>query len=259
MLYRELAPISEEVWKEIDERAKEVLMAYLSARKVVNVNGPKGLDFSAITEGRLSNLEQKDNICYGNYQVLPLTEARIEFEMERWELDNLNRGAKDIDYTPLEKAAKEMALFEENVIYNGLEEAIIEGLKDSVDEELELREEPKGLMEDITNGVIKLREAFVEGNLNLVVGKEAYKKIISGASGYPLKKRIEDLIEGDIVYSHVVDGAYLIPYNHDDLELTIGRDFSIGYQAHTNERIKFFIAESFTFRVLDPEIIVKFK
>lgn len=259
MLYRELAPISEEVWKEIDERAKEVLMAYLSARKVVNVNGPKGLDFSAITEGRLSNLEQKDNICYGNYQVLPLTEARIEFEMERWELDNLNRGAKDIDYTPLEKAAKEMALFEENAIYNGLEEAIIEGLKDSVDEELELREEPKGLMEDITNGVIKLREAFVEGKLTLVVGKEAYKKIISGASGYPLKKRIEDLIGGNIVYSHVVDGAYLIPYNHDDLELTIGRDFSIGYQAHTNERIKFFIAESFTFRVLDPEIIVKFK
>jgi uncharacterized linocin/CFP29 family protein len=259
MLYRELAPISEEVWKEIDERAKEVLMSYLSARKVVSVNGPKGLDFSAITEGRLANVEQKDNICYGNYQVLPLTEARIEFEMERWELDNLNRGAKDVDYEPLEKAAKDMALFEEEAIYNGLEEAIIEGLKDSVYEELELREDPKGLMEDLTNGVIKLREAFVDGDLTLVVGKDAYKKIISGAPGYPLKKRIKDLIGGEIVFSHVVDGAYLLPYNHDDLELTIGRDFSIGYQAHTNERVKFFIAESFTFRVLDPEIIVKFK
>lgn len=259
MLYRELAPISEDSWKEIDERAAEVLKSHLSARKVVNVNGPKGLDFNVITEGRLANVESKDNICYGNYQVLPLTEVRTEFEMERWELDNLNRGAKDVDYEPLETAAKEIALFEENAIYNGLEDAIIEGLKDVVGEELSLGKNLKEIMENLTNGVIKLRESFVEGELTLVVGKDAYKKILSEDSGYPVKKRIKDLIGGDIVYSHVVEGAYLLPQDHEDLELTIGRDFSIGYQSHTNERVKFFLTESFTFRVLDPEIVVKFK
>src|SRR5690554_6636314 len=102
MLYRELAPISNEVWEEIDERATEVLKSYLSARRVVNVNGPKGFNYNVITEGRLANTEELDNgVSYGNYQVKPVVESRIEFDMDRWELDNIQRGAKDIDYEPL--------------------------------------------------------------------------------------------------------------------------------------------------------------
>lgn len=259
MLYRELAPISEDSWREIDERAEEVLKSYLTARRVVNINGPKGSDYTVVSEGRLANVDRKENICYGNYRVLPLTEVRIEFEMDRWELDNLNRGAKDVDYGPLENAAKEIALFEDKVIYHGLKEAIIEGLDDVVEEEIELGKDLKAIMESITSGVIKLREAAVEGDLTLVVGQDIYKEILSVGSGYPIKKRIKDLIGGEIIYSNVVDGAYLLPQDHDDLEMTIGRDFSIGYQSHTAERIKLFITESFTFRVLDPDIIVKFK
>src|SRR5690606_5510898 len=120
MLYRDLAPISNEAWSEIDERAEEVLKSYLSARKVVKVNGPKGLDYNVITEGRLTNIhELESKLCYGTYQVQPLTETRVEFEMSRWELDNLARGARDVDYEPLETSLKEIALLEENAIYNG--------------------------------------------------------------------------------------------------------------------------------------------
>lgn len=259
MLYRDLAPISEDSWKEIDERTGEVLKSFLSARKVVSVNGPKGLDFNVISEGRMANIEKKDNVSYGNYQVLPLTEVRIEFEMDRWELDNINRGAKDVDYAPLENAAREIALFEENAVYNGLDNAIIDGLKDFVEEELEFGQDSKGMMGTLTKAVIKLRQAFLEGPFTLVVGEDVYKKILSDDTGYPIKKRIKDLIGGEIIFSHVVDGAYLLPYDHEDLELTIGRDFSIGYQSHTNEKIRFFLTESFTFRVLDPSIIIKFK
>lgn len=259
MLYREIAPISEESWKEIDERAEEVLKSYLTARRVVNVVGPKGFDYNVVSEGRLANVDIIENISYGNYHVLPLTEVRIEFEMDRWELDNLNRGAKDVDYEPLENAAREIAIFEDKAIYHGLGEAIIEGLDDVVEEELELGENLKAIMSNLTDGVIKLREAFVEGDLTLVVGRDAYKKILSEDTGYPIKKRIKDLIGGEIIFSDVVEGAYLLPYNHEDLEMTIGRDLSIGYQSHTNERVRFFITESFTFRVLDPDIIVKYR
>jgi uncharacterized linocin/CFP29 family protein len=43
MLKRNLAPISDEMWEEIDGRAKEVISNYLSARKVVHVSGPQWL------------------------------------------------------------------------------------------------------------------------------------------------------------------------------------------------------------------------
>ena len=57
-MYRELAPISSEAWEEIDARASEVLKSYLSARRVVKVNGPKGLDYNVITEGRLGSVSK---------------------------------------------------------------------------------------------------------------------------------------------------------------------------------------------------------
>lgn len=260
MLYRELAPISNEVWEEIDERATEVLKSYLSARKVVNVNGPKGFDHNVLTDGRLANTEELDNgVCYGNYKVQPLVESRVEFDMDRWELDNLQRGAKDIDYEPLEIAMRDIALFEEDAIYNGLEKAIIEGIDDSMElDPIEFGKDAKSIMEAITKGLVELRKNYVQKPYSLVVNEEAYKRILSTETAYPLDERIKKLIGGDIIFSHVVDGAYLLPVDHEDLELTIGRDFSIGYQDHDAETIKFFATESFTFRVLDSGIIVKF-
>ncbi|MCF6464084.1 family 1 encapsulin nanocompartment shell protein [Clostridium sp. Cult1] len=260
MLYKELAPITKEAWEEIEDRLMEVFKTYLSARRVVKVEGPKGLDFNVITDGRLGEIKEDGDLCYGNYQVLPLTEARVEFEMDRWELDNITRGAKDIDYEPLEKAAKKIALFEENAVYNGLESANIKGLIKSVEgETLDFGNDPNSIMESITEGLIKLKEVYQEGPFTLIVGEKAYKKIISKETSYPLEKRIEDLLGHKIVYSHVLDGALLVPYDHEDLELTIGQDLSIGYQYNDNKKVRFFITESFTFRVLDPSIIINYK
>lgn len=259
MLYRDLAPISSEAWKEIDERAKDVLTSFLSARKVVKVNGPKGLDFNVITEGRLTNVHHTDDeVYYGNYQVLPLTETRVEFEMDRWELDNIARGAKDIDYEPLEKAMKKIALFEEKAVYNGFEDSIIKGLKDYVSTAIPFGNDPTSIMESITKGLIQMKKAFVPGPYSLVVSEEAFKRILSKETAYPLDDRIIKLLGGKIIFSHVVEGAYLLPFDNENLELTIGRDFSIGYQSHSNERVKFFVTESFTFRVLDPTTIIKY-
>ncbi|MDX9917362.1 MAG: family 1 encapsulin nanocompartment shell protein [Gudongella sp.] len=259
-MYRELAPISSEAWEEIDARASEVLKSYLSARRVVKVNGPKGLDYNVITEGRLGSVSEAEDVEFATYNCLPLTEARVEFEMDRWELDNVSRGAKDIDFTPLEEAMERIALFEEKAVYSGLEVAGIEGLEKAASKKpLKFGDEGSKILESITSGVLALRESFSIDSLTLIVGKEAYKKIISKDSGYPLNKRIESLIQGKIVFSHVVDGAFLIPYDNEDLELTIGKDYTIGYQSHTREKVRFYVSESFTFRVLDPDLIVKYE
>ena len=260
MLYRELAPITKEAWSEIDSRASEVLKAYLSARKVVKVNGPRGLEYNVITEGRLNEVSKAKEVEFATYKVLPLTEARVEFEMNRWELDNISRGAKDIEFAPLEEALEKLALFEENAIYNGLKKAGIEGLKASASAKpIKFGEDGTTILEAVTSGVIALRESFASGSYTLVVGKEAYKRIISQESGYPLNKRIESLIQGKILLSHVVEGAYLLPYNNDNLELTIGKDYTIGYQSHDREKVRFHVSESFTFRVLDTSLIIRFE
>lgn len=258
MLYRDLAPISEAAWNEIDERAKEVLRSYLSARKVVRVNGPKGLDFNGISEGRLGEVVKDGNTCHANYKLIPLTETRIEFELSRWELDNVLRGAKDIRLDPMEEALQELALLEDKAVFNGLESAGIKGLAAFGEASIPFGNTAEEIMDSVLTGVLKLRENYAGGSYTLVVGKETYRKILSLVTGYPLSNKIETLIEGKILLSQAIEGAYLLPYDHEDLELTLGRDFTIGYQNHTIDKVRFFASESFTFRVLDPDLVVRF-
>ena len=52
-LHRELAPISDAAWAQIEEEASRTLKRHLAARRVVDVQGPKGLDLSAVGTGHL--------------------------------------------------------------------------------------------------------------------------------------------------------------------------------------------------------------
>jgi uncharacterized linocin/CFP29 family protein len=261
ILKRDLAPLTSEVWEEIDGRAKEVLESYLSARKVVNVEGPKGWDSNVVVEGRLDIVEKDESgVSAGTYRVKPLMEVRSTFELDRWEMDNIVRGAKDIDLESLEEAAKKIAKYEDEVIFNGNEKAGITGLlKVEGATEFELGKDREEILDSISKGVLKLQSSYASKPFTLVVGQAAYRTINKQTGGYPLPKQIEDIIGGEIVVSPSIEGAILIPANHEDLEMTVGQDLSIGYESHDSKKVRLFITESFTFRILDPSIIVKFK
>lgn len=260
MLKRNLAPLTQEAWNEIDARAGEVLKSRLAARKAVNVNGPKGWNYTALSEGRVVvDREEAGEVKSGIFQIKPLVESRMTFTLNRWEMDNIIRGAKDIDLSNLEEAAKKIADFEENTIYNGYEAGTIQGLKEvSAHKTIDFGNDGATIMEALSQGLITLRENYAQGPLDLIVGKEAYKRLNKEVQGYPLIKRVEKLIGGSIIFSNVLEGAMLVPHNHEDLEFTIGQDFAIGYESHDDKEVTLFITETFTFRVLDENIIITF-
>ena len=49
---------------------------------------------------------ENSDVKVGVFRVTPLSEARVRFSLNRWEMDNLNRGAKDIDLDALDAAEK---------------------------------------------------------------------------------------------------------------------------------------------------------
>jgi uncharacterized linocin/CFP29 family protein len=121
--------VSPEAWEELDGQAKRVFGTALSARKVVDFVGPKGWGYGAHTLGRLKvSSQQGGGVSYGIHSVLPLVEARQEFALDIWELDNIARSCKNPDLKPLEDAARAIAAFEEKVVYGGFEPAGVEGL-----------------------------------------------------------------------------------------------------------------------------------
>lgn len=261
LLKRELAPLAQEAWREIDERAVDVLKTHLSARKVVRVEGPKGWDYTSISEGRLNILEDADDVKVktGQYKTKALVETRIAFSLSRWEMDNILRGARDAQLDALEYAMEKMALFEENAVYNSYEKGSIKGLFESAENDpVSFGESGSDIMTALSKAVLVMQEAYQEGPFTLVVGEEGWRRLNTEVQGYPLMKKVKDIIGGAVIFSSVVKDAVLVPYNHEDLELVIGGDFSIGYESHDAEKVNLFVAESFTFRVLDPALVVPF-
>ncbi len=259
MFKRELAPLSSEAWAEIEARAKNVLLSRLTARKVVDVEGPKGINYTVISEGRLSLVDDGE-VKAGVYTALPLTEARIRFTLNKWELDNLARGAKDIDFDNLDAALEKLALFEENAVYNGYAKGSIKGLKESsAHKSLTFGKTPNEILASVAEGMLILKKSFIHGPYSLVVGKDAWIALNSEAHGMSLLERVERMIGSKVVLSTSIDGALLVPFGSDDLELTIGQDFALGYETHDTKEVTLFATESFTFRVLEPKAIVVYK
>src|ERR1700733_3350665 len=59
-LHRELAPISDAAWADIEEETSRTLKRYLAARRVVDVNEAAGLPLSAVGTGHILSIEAPD-------------------------------------------------------------------------------------------------------------------------------------------------------------------------------------------------------
>src|SRR5277367_2023896 len=129
-LHRELAPISDGAWAQIEEEAQRTLKRYLAGRRVVDVKGPGGVMLSAVGTGHLSNLAAPgDGIIARQRQVKALVELRVPFELDRQAIDDVDRGANDSDWQPLKDAARQIAFAEDAAIFEGYAAAGIEGIR----------------------------------------------------------------------------------------------------------------------------------
>jgi len=255
-----LAPIAKEAWAEINSRAEAVIKSYLTTRKSLLVQGPMGLETTSISTGRLNLVENSGSkdVKIGLYDVQSLMETRAKFQLSRWELDNVIRGAKDIDLEALENAVKELVLYEENTLYNGNKAAGIKGLIPTATKTINLDGNPQQILEKVSEAAISLERAFAPKPFNLVVGKDLYTKLNQVLGAKLLRELIEQIIQGKVILSEAIDGGLLLPVKHPDIEFTVGQDYTIGYENNDDKVINLFIMNSYTLRVLDPNILICF-
>ncbi len=259
ILKRSLAPITDEAWEELNKQAKKVFTNLLTARKFVDVDGPKGIKFGSVSLGRLKIVEPKDKngVNYGIHKVLPLIEVRKPFHLDLWELDNATRGAEDLNLEEMEEAAGEMARFEEEAVYHGFTEASIKGLRDSsAYEKIKFPDAEDELLKKLGELVNQFHVNAVEGPYSLIVSPAKWPFILSHVNGYPLIRHIENILGGAVVQNPNITDSYLVSGRGGDFQLTIGQDMSIGFDSADTEKVKLYFTESFTFRVLEPKAVV---
>ena len=91
-LHRELAPISDGAWAQIEEEAARTLKRYLAGRRVVDVKEPGGVMLAAVGTGHLHKIEAPgEGIVARQREVKSLVEFRVPFELDR-QARRLRRG-----------------------------------------------------------------------------------------------------------------------------------------------------------------------
>src|SRR5215471_3093246 len=129
-LHRELAPISDAAWADIEDETTRTLKRYLAGRRVVDVRGPSGVGVSAVGTGHLTGITAPgEGILAHHREVKALVELRVPFELNRQQIDDVERGAKDSDWQPAKDAAQKIAYAEDRAIFEGYPAAGIGGIR----------------------------------------------------------------------------------------------------------------------------------
>jgi uncharacterized linocin/CFP29 family protein len=259
-LFRELAPVSAAAWAEIESDARARLAAHLAARRLVDFEGPLGWDHAATNTGRVRAISGlSSGLVAAQRTPLPLVEVRVDFALSRRELDDVERGARDVDLSALDASAQQLAFAENEAVFHGYEAAGIIGISeasshDTVVLETDVDRSPAA----VARAVDVLRQSGIGGPYGLAIAPDLYTQIIETTEhgGYPLFDHLREILEGAVVWAPGVSGGLVLSQRGGDFVFECGQDIAIGYTAHDATTVDLYLEESFSFRVLEPDAAV---
>jgi len=258
-LHRELAPISDEAWGEIEQETARTLKRYLAGRRVVDIHGPAGSTLSAVGTGHLADIDPPgEGVRARQRQVLPLVELRVPFTLSRQQIDDVARGAADPDWQPGREAARLIAAAEDQAIFAGYGAAGIGGIVPGVSNApLILPAAEVDYPMAFAQAAEQLRAAGIDGPYTAVLSAEAYTAVSEASDhGYPVIRHLRNVLDGELIWAPAITGALVLTSRGGDFVLHLGQDLSIGYLSHTDDDVTLYLQESFTFQLLTAEAAV---
>ena len=258
-LYRELAPITEAAWAEIELEAGRTFKRHIAGRRVVDVSEASGPVTAAVSTGHLLDVKAPGEGVVAHLRgSRPLVRLRVPFTVSRTAIDDVERGAQDSDWDPVKDAAKKLAFVEDRAIFEGYPAASIEGIRSSSSNQpLALPDDVREIPDVIAQALSELRLAGVDGPYSVLLSAEVYTKVSeTTAHGYPIREHLSRLVDGDIIWAPAIDGAFVLSTRGGDFALQLGTDVSIGYLSHDAENVHLYLQETLTFLAYTAEASV---
>ncbi len=260
-LHRDLAPVSDAAWAQIEEEARRTFIRNLAGRRVVDTVGPEGFGFSAVGTGHVREIESADpGVSVHQRLVQPLIELRVPFTVTREAVDDVERGAEDSDWQPVKDAARAIALAEDRTVFSGLASAGIGGIAPgSSNPPVILPERVQQLPDAVSRALSTLRLQGVEGPYSLLLSSDLFTAVDEETDhGSPVRAHLERQLRdgGQIIWAPALDGALLVSQRGGDYELHLGQDLSIGYLSHDAHGIRLYLQETLTFLAFTAEASV---
>ncbi|GII42247.1 family 1 encapsulin nanocompartment shell protein [Planotetraspora phitsanulokensis] len=258
-LHRELAPISDAAWADLESEVRRTFIRHLAGRRLVDVPEPGGVALASVATGHLAAVESPaPGVGARLRESQSLVELRVPFTVDRQAVDDVERGAKDPDWDPAKEAARQMAYAEDRAVFEGYAAAGIGGIRrGSTNPPLVLPAEVRDYPNTISQAITTLRLAGVDGPYSLALSADAYTAVNETSDhGYPIHEHLARLIDGEIIWAPAISGAFLLTTRGGDYELRIGQDLSIGYDSHDATSVRLYLQETLTFLAYTGEAAV---
>jgi uncharacterized linocin/CFP29 family protein len=258
-LRRHTAPMSERVWKVLDDAVGQAARHVLAARRVATFDGPHGWDHVAARLGTMTpcgGAPGRAVVCMPN--VVLLSEIRAEFSLPWSSIEVFERGAPVLDTDAAEAAAREAALAEDRLVFYG--DPVGNGLltgKDSPHARAKDWTRPGAIVADLVGAVEMLDERGIPGPYEAVLSTARYYAYLQAAdeNGYPAARQLRDVLAA-VHRSPVIQGAGAVfSTRGDDFVLTVGGDLAAGYRLHDREAVHLFCVETIAAQTVTAEAV----
>ncbi|MCE5323402.1 bacteriocin family protein [bacterium] len=241
---------SEEVFSRLDEIVISSAKSQLSARKLLDIEGPYGLALKSIPLPDKTIKESDPKVTAGNMLAVPLIETT--FSLGARDLAAFESSGFSLDTEAVASAAMNMASAEDVLIFEGSKELGIEGLlnaKGTQSSKLGSWEEIGSAANDIIKALSTLDVSGFHGPYLLALSPNLYNLLYKR---YPQgnqteMQHVESMVGSSVIKAPgIKNGGVLLAAGKQFASIIIGQDMTTGYIGPEDERFVFSISESLT-------------
>ncbi len=267
-LSRTSSPVTEELWRQIDEATVSTAKNVLVGRRVLPMTGPLGPGAGGVP---IDDAEQKAEVLSDGFvvtkgrRVVEIPTLYEDFTLYSRDLEQSRKAGLPVDLTAVMAAAQAAALKEDRLIFLGNDKLGYDGLLSAHGVNKIAKgdwSQGENAFTDVAAGIEALVSQGVYGAYTLVVSPALYMQMqrLQQALGLMEIDRVSKLVDGRLFKSPVLgkNQAVLLCAQPENMDLVVGQDLAAGYLEQRDLNHFFRLTESVLPRIRRPKAIVAF-
>ena len=263
-LGRDDAPFSSDIWSAIDSKVVSAASSVLAGRRFIPVSGPLGggVQFAKIDSPGKSETFDDGFVKTTNRVIKEIPQLYSDFWLYWRDME----AAENVDLSPAIRAAQNLALTEDKMIFYGIPALNLDGLltaKNTVAIKRGDWSKGEGSYADVAAGITKLEQSNYLGNYTLVLSPDLYLQLqrIQPGTGLLEIDRIKSMLNNRVFKSPVLkEGtAFMVCAQSYCLDLLLGQDIATGYVELMDFNHHFRVTETALLRLKCPDSVIIFK
>jgi len=259
LLRRHAAPISDKVWKALDEAIVQAARHVLAGRRIATFDGPHGWEHVAARLGSMTPCRSPEGqavVCVPD--VVLLLEVRVDFSLPWSSIEVFERGAPVLDTGPADAAGRELALAEDRVVFYGdpAGSGFLGGRK-SPRVQAHDWSRPGQVLTDLVKAVETLDSAGIPGPYEAVLPPSRYYAYLQAVddSGYPTARQLRDVLAAVHRSAVIREAGAVFSTRGGDFIITVGGDLAAGYKLHDRDAVHLYCIETVAPQTVAPEAV----